>query len=221
MQVKIYQSYYNFDNVPFLDPDFIPLNNFKNSAPELREYPLFKQLYEENKEFGGHWGLSSWRWHQKTGLTGSKFINWIKSNPGFDVHHFSHQAATPIKFNNLFVQGDEFHPGMIDYTNLLLKKLGHKFKIEKTRFPPNLFMASHYHIGNNRFWKDWIDFLENSLEISRNDKKLNDYLYVKTCEHRGQNLINFCFVVERLVSLFLYLNQDKFKVLEYHNYVYK
>jgi hypothetical protein len=48
----------------------------------------FKKLYEKYAGTDAHWGLLSWRWHEKTKLAGYQFKTWIEQNPEYDCYHF-------------------------------------------------------------------------------------------------------------------------------------
>jgi len=218
--IKIYQSFYNIDQTSRMEEAFIPYSNTKNFYPELREYPLLKTLYEENKDLNGLWGMVSWRWTEKAHISGSQFLTWIRSNPGYDLYHYNHDVDGMFKNNNHFVQGEPFCPGMIDYTNKLLKKLKVKGKIEDMKISRLYYTCSHFYVGNQLYWKNLIEFIDKCVEISRKDSKMSEYLFVKKSIHRDQPLINFSFVIERLPSLFLHLNPN-YKVLSYPNFVVK
>lgn len=215
MNLKIYQSYYAEQQLNLLDPDFIPVNNQNAANPELREYPIIHKLYQENLGFDGYWGMVSWRFTEKCNITGKQYIRWIESNPGYDVYHINHCWFAAEKFTNMYTQGEKYHPGIIEYTNKLLTKLGYNFSIENVEYPLNLFMSCNFQIGNKKFWDEWINFVETSLAISKSDEWMNNYLYNSCSWHRAEHVPNFSFVVERFPSLFLYLNKDRFKVLNY------
>ena len=58
-------------------------------------------------------------------------------------------------------------------------------------------------------------FLDWFISICRQNQELWDFLYKDRTTHRGGERVNFLFVFERVLSLFLFLNQDKYKVLNY------
>lgn len=215
MRLRIYQSFYEPEQYFHLDRDFIPINNLENKDPVLREYPILCNLHQKNENFDGYWGLVSWRFKEKCGITGKEFSQWILDNPGYDVYHFNHSWHAAEFHSNMFMHGEKYHKGMIEYTDRLLEKLGYKFSIRDVEYPLNLFMTCHYHVGNARFWDHWMSFLETCIALSKLDDKMNQYLYDKQSKHRNEKVSNFCFVVERLPSLFLFLNQRQFKVLNY------
>ena len=78
--INLYQSYYEPSQIQSLSPDCIPFDNTRNESPELREYPLFKRLYEIEKHNDNLWGLLSWRFEEKTLLKPTKTVLSLTSS---------------------------------------------------------------------------------------------------------------------------------------------
>ena len=91
MKIKIYQPYYEHNQLDFLDKEFEPLNNIENSVPHLREYPINLRCRELAIQGGiDLWGSFSWRWKEKLpGYTARDVIDRIENNPGYDVYFFN------------------------------------------------------------------------------------------------------------------------------------
>lgn len=215
MRLRIYQTFFDSTHYRILDKAFIPFNNIDNPQPELREYPLLKQLHDKNINFDGHWGMLSWRWKEKTAIPGKELIQWIQENYWYDVYIINPYPHIPEFHRNSINQGESDHKGLIRFTNKLLKHLGYNFDIRDADFPLNIISTCHFYIGNQKFWNQWMSFMDTTIAIAKKDKYMHDYLYVKTSLYHGKELINFCFAMERLVSLFLYLNMKEYKVLHY------
>jgi hypothetical protein len=195
-----------------LDKMFIPYNNMANDKPELREYPIILDLYSKNRHFDGYWGMLSWRFAEKTKISGKQLYDSILNNPDYDVYHVNPFFDEVTKFSNPFTQGDCHHPGMIDFTNRLLNKMGYDIDINKEHFEKDNFIYCSYYIGNNKFWDQWIVFLETAITIANNDLELNAYLYDTGTNYRERITINFPFVIERLVNLFLFIYKSEYKI---------
>lgn len=215
MRVKVYQTFFDPKEYRNLDKAFIPYNNIENTQPELREYPLLKKLHQKHINYNGYWGMVSWRWKQKTNIPGKDLIRWIKNNPFYDVYIINPYSHIPEFHRNSINQGETDHKGIIKFTNKLLDHLGYSFDIRDADYPLNIFSTCHFYIGNSKFWDQWMAFADTTIEISKKDKYMHNFLYVMQSEYHGKPLINFCFLIERLVSLFLYLNLSNFKVLHY------
>jgi len=50
MNLILYQAYYDNNQLPLLDSIFTPYDNTENAKPELREYPMWKNLLEKHKD---------------------------------------------------------------------------------------------------------------------------------------------------------------------------
>lgn len=203
----IYQSFHNEEGEKSLDTGFIPYNNLANEAPHLREYPMLKKLFFKHRDSDAHWGLVSWRWKQKTHLNPTDFIEWIKDNPGYDVYHID-PALSDILYPNLWVQGDIWHPGILDFGNKLLPKMGIDVKLEELLYKSDDFSTSNFCIGNDKFWKEWFLFLDYALTLSSQDDELYSFLYKQGQIHTGDWIPFFSFVVERLYSIFFMFNRN-------------
>jgi len=208
MNLQIYQAYYDTAQLPNLDPVFIPYDNTVNDAPHLRELPMWRKLYDKHKDTDAHWGLLSWRWVQKTGLPPFQFRDWILENPGYDVYHFDPFKHLANEVPNLWVQGDRWHPGMINFANRLLPKIGIDTPVEQLRYLPEDFASCNYFIGNAKFWKNYLSFLDLCLKLCDEDEALSNYIYKEGQTYNGHFLPYFSFVIERLFTIHNILNRD-------------
>jgi hypothetical protein len=216
MNIKIYQTVYLPEQYAKLDTNCIPYNNLKNEYPQYFEYPLILDLYDKNKMYVGYWGLLSAKFEEKTSIKPSMFMKMILENPGYDVYHINPYKYYNNLYNNTFTQGEleSCHPGICEYINKLFKILGYEnFDINDIKFDPKHFSYCSYYIGNQKFWERWITFSSFCIEISRKDSNLN-YLDSKLINQFPGNdrLINFPYIVERLVGLFFYLYDSEIKI---------
>jgi hypothetical protein len=214
MNLNIYQAYYENGQLSILDKDFIPYDNTINESPHLREYPMWKKLFEKHCETDCYWGLMSWRWYDKTRISGKQFKNWIYENPGFDCYHFDPFNHLSKQYKNLWIQGDQWHPGMLSYANRLFPKLGIETSAEELQYKPEHFGTCNYYVGNSKYWTSLINFIDEVLNISSQDDEMYKYLYVDGRLYNGHVIPNFAFVAERLFSLHNYLNEE-YKIARY------
>ena len=220
MHLRIYQAYHDPSTVDRLESEFIPFDNTNDNKVQL-EYAVWLKLFERNQTGHAHWGSLSWRWREKTGLEGKLFANWIQANPGHDVYFFD-PGLILLDFDNLWIQGEQWHPGIIDYANRLLPKLGYNFDIRKLEYTGDDFMTANYFIGNSNFWSRYLGFLEKVIDITKNDPDLNRFMFETGTKYRGRIQINFIFIVERLFPLFCMFNPDiKVKKYPYESFCYQ
>lgn len=215
MNLLIYQAYYDNSQLSNLDPAFIPFDNTANDAPHLREFPMWKKLFEKHKDTDAFWGLMSWRWYDKTKIVGQQFKEFIEKNEGFDCYHFDPFPDLHRQFKNLWVQGDIWHSGMLNYANRLFSKLDIKVRAEDLQYGREDFGTCNYYVANSDYWKNLLMFMDHCLELSNDDEQMHKYLYIDGRQYNGHFVPNFPFVTERLFSLHNYLNKNFFKVKRY------
>lgn len=214
MNLTIYQSYYEKEQLSVIDNLFTPYDNTSNAIPHLREYLLWKHLYGRHENDDLTWGLLSWRWYEKTKISPKELHDWINQNPDYDVYHVDPFLDVSISYSNLWIHGERWHPGMLKFCEILFPKIGINVSPEKLIFKPEHFATCNFFIGNNLFWKDWMNFIDSILHICFEHDILYDYLYKNTVIYNGKRITNFSFVIERLFSTFLFL-QNKLKVKKF------
>ena len=212
MNLSIYQCYYDDSQLGELSKEFIPYNNTGDENYMFREYILWKKLY--HKHIDGHWGIVSWRWPEKTRLDAQEFVSWINNNPGYDMYYFDPSLET-IPYKNLWVQGDQWHPGMVNFCNRLLQKMNIDKDIRDIEYKAKHFACSSFFIGNNKFWDNYLNFVNEVITLSLFDNEMKNYLFDTKQQYNGVDIPFFCFVVERLFSLYYYLNEDKCNFLKF------
>lgn len=215
MNLQVYQAYYDNSQLSKLDTAFIPYDNTENKEPHLREYPMWKKLFEKHKDTDAYWGLMSWRWHEKTKIAGYQFTQFIEANEGFDCYHFDPFPNLYKQYKNLWVQGDQWHPGMLNYANKLFTKLGIKDRAENLQYDREDFGTCNYYVGNGNYWNNLLNFMDYCLKLSDDDEEMHKYLFVDGRLYNGHVIPNFAFVTERLFSLHNYLNRNFFRIKRY------
>lgn len=215
MNLKIYQAYYDNSQLSHLDSDFIPFDNTDNQTPHLREYPMWKKLYEQHKDTDNFWGLMSWRWHEKTKIAGYQFKQFIEANKGYDCYHFDPFSHLYKEHRNLWTQGEQWHSGMLKYANKLFPQIGIKERAEDLQYDREDFGTCNYYVANNKYWSSLLEFMDLCIEISKKNEEMNNYLFIDGRMYNGHIIPNFSFVMERLFSLHNYINKGLFKVKRY------
>jgi hypothetical protein len=216
MEISIHQSYYEIQQKIVLDPLFIPYNNIINPTPQLREHPLHVKLYDMHKNNSKcHWGLVSWKWREKIGASGGFFLDWIKTNPGYDLYFIDPNMIEAAVYKNTFINGDISHPGLLKFTQELLNKLEIDINLLNDGFHPSLFSTCTFWVGNKKFWDRWLTFWRKCLDIVEQDKKMHTFMYgFSRKTHLGHPIINYPFVHERMISIFL-SQQKNLKWIQY------
>lgn len=215
MSLYIYQSFFTEDQRSLLDPAFIPWDNIENRTPHLREYPMWKNsTWKHQYDPTAYWGLFSVKYKDKTSVPPQVFKDWILANPGYDVYHIDPFYFNSSQFPNTWVQGERWHPGMLEFCDRLFPIIGIKENVRDLTLKPEEFITANYYVGNADFWVRWIHFLDECLHCCDHDQYCFNYLYSYGGMYNGHWVPNFPFVTERLVTLFVHINKE-LKIMRY------
>ena len=205
--IKIFQIYYHDRQLPFLDPDFEPYDNAGDKSP-LLEFNVFAKLLQSNKlQDAKLWGALSWKFGQKTGLTGARFKQEIAANPGYDVYFCNPHAEVEALYHNLWLQGEVSHPNFIALSKEIFEVAGLPAEL-LTEIQPSLnFATANYFVATPSFWKRYAAFISRILLAA--NKKLSPtaraIMFSSTADPTGVHAeaSYIPFIVERLFSVFL------------------
>ena len=212
MNMEIFQVFYKQDQDSKLDPSFIPYNNLDNPRPELCEWHAIEHIYQQQKETDlDYWGVVSWKFGQKTGITGDTFIDFVKKNPGYDVYIINPAIINEAVFTNGWEQGNLYHPNLSQIANTFLKKIGHEVDVTASLIDRNSTAYSNYFVASRDFWDQYTDFINKIFEIAVHDKEFDYQVFAAGLSNYSMNktLPNFAFLVERLLSTYIELNNIK------------
>jgi hypothetical protein len=207
--MKIFQVYYKHEQLDSLDPSFTPYDNISNPRPELREWHAMEKIYEWNQQLNlDYWGVVSWRFHEKTGIKGSEFVDFIEANPGHELYFINPAIINEAVFANSWEQGDIHHPNISDIANAFLSKVGYEdvdvkyIVLDRTRT-----MYSNYFVGSRKFWDRYIEFVRKIFVFAEQDAEFKHQVFAPGLSNyaRDSSLPNFIFLLERLISTFIEL----------------
>ena len=209
INTKIFQIYYKSDLVEYLDPAFVPLDNTANPRPELREWYNWDQAHEQRlSENLDYWGYVSWKFKEKTNLTGQQAIDFINANPGYDVYLFNPCIINEALFMNSWEQGDIHHPNISVIGNKFLAKVGYEdIDVKSMILDRNKTVFANYVIGNRDFWTRFMDFSRKLFIEADADPEFKEEVFGagRSNYAHDRSLPNFTFLIERLIPTFLEL----------------
>jgi len=192
--------------------DCILFNHLKNQSPLEREFLIQRKVYNIIDQYEDYVGIFSPKFVQKSNLSFSFVKSQLKKNPNYDVYLFNPFPLNSYFTFNVWDHAEVRHPGI---TNAILKDIPAKLlngrpisKIGRMRNDITLYCS--FWIGNNRFWKEYMSFLLPIYEYLLDKELLDDPKY---CCSIFQNSY-FPYIMERLLSTFLYFNND-FNVWSY------
>jgi hypothetical protein len=220
-KVRIYQLYFLPEQVQHLNPLFTPYDNTANLEPNQREYPLIRECFNLVKSTDiDLWGTVPWNYKFKFSsgamIPDEYFLDHIHNNPVYDVYFFNpFTNHVPIVYN-VWEQGQWCHPHMITIMEHIFPIMGIDVSIlYQPQCNRSIFWGSMC-VANNNFWQGYFEFVEKYIaavdKLPDNIKALHDH----SAAYRTTGINYFSFIQERLMSTYVSLNLDKFKVLPFH-----
>ncbi len=204
---KILQMYYKPEQIQFLDPDFTPYDNTSNLKPELREWYVWDKTFEEQFADGTELlGYVSWKFKEKTNLTGKQVQAHIDANPGADVYIFNPCIINEAVFVNAWEQGDLYHPNISSIGNTFLKKVGiEDIDVRAVVIDRNVSVFANYVVGNRKFWDGFMAFTRQLFTESEKDENFKQLVFGAGLANyaHDKSLPNFTFLIERLLPTYL------------------
>lgn len=217
--VRILQIYYRPDQRAQLDPDFEPYNNQGDSSP-LLEFNVFRKLVQSKAlDNAALWGALSWKFGQKTGLSGQALRQTIAANPGFDVYYCNPYPEMEGQYHNLWLQGETSHPNFLVLCQEFFECAGLPTDVFNTCEPSQNFAASNYFVASPAFWRAYMGFVGGAIvkADAKMSKTARAMLYSATADRTGAHAeaSYLPFIVERLFAVFLRTAGSQFKAYKY------
>lgn len=213
--IKIYQIYFNKSQIISLDPNFIPYYN--PTLNKLKEYEIGVHIENyENKNYlnAKYTGFISWKFNEKTKISGEHFINFIEDNKGFDVY-FINPFPQLSKLKNVWIQGNQYHPEIMEFTQKLFDKIGYHIILKELTNHNNTLLYCNYWVGNKIFWNEYINFIKPLYNYIKHNMTAEEtyFLSKKAAKYRNANY--FPFIFERMFSTFLVTNKKNLRYLAF------
>jgi hypothetical protein len=208
-EIQIFQIFYHPSQVDYLDNSFTPYDNTDNTQPDWCEYAIFRNEYFKGTCNTGLTGFLSWKFKEKTGVSGSQVFEWIRANPGYDVYFINPfmKRLRRTRSKNIWEHGEKCHPGLISLAQNLFCEAGFEIDIETLSMNPNKTLFCNFWIGTPDFWTRYMDFCEPLYQLIEN--KLSDQQksrFLQQADRTGPCFIPYIF--ERLFSTLLCINTD-------------
>jgi hypothetical protein len=216
LAIKISQIYFHPSQLGGLDKAFIPYDNCKSEHSDLREFFIFQKEYLAGHTRGeDHVGYISWKFGEKTKITGQRFIEFCEQNPGYDIYLIN-PFPMEIYIGNIWRNGESFHEGITELTQHVLDKLGYDIKL--TELATNLKTLSfcNYWVANEKFWNAYMDFCLPVYDYLLNRLEEPYRSRLNSVADRARKASYFSFIFERLLTTFLQSRPH----IKYLNYSY-
>ena len=204
---SICQIFYKDEQRPFLDAAFRPLDN-SGHDDEALEFAVFQRLYGGvGFEGADYFGALSWRFTEKTGLTGQALMEVVRSNPDVDLFYMNPFPHNEAIHQSLWLQGETAHPGFLEVCTAFFEAAGLETADLYRLLSSSEFSVCNYFVARPAFWKAYIPFVERcrvKAEVGmppelckRMHSAEGDWKGI----HKGATYVPF--IIERLLPVFL------------------
>jgi len=206
---KIFQIYFKPELKAHCDPAFTPLDNTTNPRPELREWDVWDREYNKIvKQKLDYWGFVSWKFKEKTNLSGEQVFKFINDNPGYDVYLLNPCILNEACFANSWEQGDIHHPNISTIGSSFLKKVGYgDVDVKAMVLDKDRTVFANYIVGSAAFWKKFMAFTRKLFTEADKDPEFKHQVFGEGLSNyaHDRSLPNFTFLIERLIPTYLEL----------------
>lgn len=204
---RVWQIFYAPWQRERLDPAFLAYDNSDSAKPGEHEFHVFRKEYLAGTTQEGLSGFVSWKFEEKTGLSGKEWLAYCASNPGRDVY-FVNPYPIEICYGNIWRQGEMWTPGITAIAQELLDRCG--YGIDLQRMPQRLQTLAfcNYWMGTPAFWKRYMDFclpIYNEIQNNPDDPLCSK---LQTLGDPGRGASYFSFIFERLFSTLLAVDRS-------------
>ncbi|MCO6188360.1 hypothetical protein [Rhizobium sp. L1K21] len=212
--LRIYQPYLDAGQKARLASDAIAFDISFNTAPNAREYELFKALWETEKSANPRdfWGLVSSKFELKSPIGFQQFREAAQKamQEGFDCYLINPM----IGLSALYENGKEHaelggHPGL----EPLYAKLGEMGLPVSAPQNHRTFFYCNYVVGNHRFWTGYFAFCDAVVAKFENEAKSGTpvgKVYAGNGNYgRDESASMRPFLIERLIGFYLKIAETK------------
>lgn len=205
--LRVFQIYFEPWQRELLDPNFIPLDNSKSTS-ELLEFDVFARLAQSDYvKDAAYWGALSWRFTEKTGMTGQDLVKAIETHPGFDVYYCNPVPENEALFHNQWLHGETCHPQFLALTQAVFKVVGLPLESLVAIEPSASNSSANYFIGAPKFWSAYLPWVQSVLNLANKKlpPKIRDLMHSALADDRGLHggASYVPFIVERLFPIFM------------------
>ncbi len=204
-RLQVHHIAYSEDTSKELPAQFVLLDNLDNPRPDWREYwPMRSYLLNHALDDNTFYGFLSPKFGYKTGLDHAA-VSTFAAQPGADsdVLIFSPFWDLNSLFMNSFLQGEVFHPGLLDCVKEFASVTGLGFDPAQAVTHADNTVFCNYFLAKKAFWLHWLELGERMFHLAENGNSALSSALRGDTTYGEKALPQKIFVQERLVNLLL------------------
>lgn len=217
MNFELFQVCFKEEHFKDVDIKFKAYDNLENKNSGLREYPIMMDLYNKNNDKLDAWGTFGPTWQKKLRYSSIEITETITSTwNDYDIWIFNPARIVASLTRSPWSMGNMSHPGLLNIGHYLLSEAIPKdSKINLTQclgstYPTEILCYANYFVAKKEFWKKYLEWIY-PIAHSMIDEKLPRTLinvYRNAHYATDEKLTMFSFVIERMLSTYLFINDD-------------
>lgn len=204
-KLRLHQICYSNETAQNIPAQFLALENLNNNRPDWREYwPIRQYLLNHSLEDDVFYGFLSPRFTYKTGLDFEKIRNFVHQHGREnDVLIFSPFWDLNSFFLNPFLQGEFFHPGLLESMQKFSDHAGLQLNLNTVVMHTDNTAFCNYFIAKKKFWLHWLELGEKLFQVVESGEGEVAKSLQQNTLYSKEYLPHKIFVQERLVNLVL------------------
>ena len=214
---NIYQICYSEETRKSLDPGFHVLDNLSNLRPDWREYwPIRNVLLNNQLNEHEYYGFFSPKFGAKTNLSAAEVHEFIRKQDGKpDVIHFSPFFDHSAFSHNVFYQYDVHRSGRktMEESIAAVTPGYEKFMMAGVMDSRNTIYCNFF-VAKPSFWRMWLQTCEILFKIAEENATNLGRQLNETVPHDRGFVPAKVFIIERMASLLLILNNFEVKAFD-------
>lgn len=212
----IYQIHYKPELRRFLDPAFIPYENFGNERPEWREFHVFrKEWLAGTMDRHAYTGFFSWKFRQKARIEGQALLDFARANPGADCYFINPFPDKIARFPSVWHQGEHSHPGLIEAAEAIFRKVGYRPRLADAVHTSDVICCCNFWFATPAFWKAYMGFCLPVYDYIENEAAEQEKAILWASADRVSKAPLVPFIFERLFTEFL-MTESGFDARAFH-----
>ena len=155
---RVYQIYYDEKTFTKLDRGFRPLDNSKNERADWFEFWVIRRhLHTHSLDENTFYGFLSPKFTQKTGYTSTAVYRLLDQfGDRIDAAIFSTAWDQTAYFQNIFEQGEWWHPGLLAMSQRFFDHDGQGIDLTTLVTHSATSVLSNFVVARPCYWRQWL-----------------------------------------------------------------
>ena len=198
--VELFGIFYDETSRAAIAGDFTPLDNSNGPALMYESYPILKQLEQSCPKNDDWLGFFSPKFSEKTLIKVNDIHNEIQhADKDVSVILLSSHWKTVASWPNIWLQGETYHPGLLQLTEKVVQMAGYKIDIRETFSTLSDGVFSNYLVAKKEFWMEWQRLTSIYYMLIAKDENLAQY----STPYQRKTVPIHTFVIERFASIII------------------